>query len=70
MLSVLYHHLISLATLALSLSLFPSMWPPSLCHRVTPWLWAQWGRAVGECRVGLLQRRDSTFPKVQQVQQL
>ncbi len=52
-------------------SLPPPMRPPSLCYRATPWLWAKWGKAVGELRrTGSLQKTDSTFPKAQQVQQL
>lgn len=50
----------------------PFTWPPALlCSRATPWLWARWGRAAGEFRrTGSLQRRDRTFPKALQVQQL
>lgn len=57
--------------LAPSLSLNPPPCGLLLCHRVTPWLWAKWGRVVGGCsRMGSLQRRGSALPKARQVQRL
>ena len=48
----------------------PSVWPP-VCYRVTPWLWAKWGRAAEEFgRTGWLQRTASTIHRAQQVPKL